>query len=154
MIAPILLLALLPAAQAEPFPAATPESQGLDPKALAALADTVRGFVEHDEVVGAELLVIKGGHTVLHDAFGWKDREQKAPMVRDTLFCVRSMTKPVAGTAVEMLIEEGKLKLDDPVARYLPSFDTDKARAITIAQLLHHTAASGCRACSAATCRS
>jgi len=123
----------------DPFPAATPESQGLKPAALAKLADAVQGFVDRDEIVGAELLVIQSDHTLLHRAFGWKDRDDKVAMPLDTIFCVRSMTKPVVGTAVEMLIEESKLGLDDTAAHFLPSFDNPKSRAITVKQLLHHT---------------
>jgi CubicO group peptidase (beta-lactamase class C family) len=123
----------------DPFPAATPESQGLNPAALAKLADVVQGFVDHDEIVGAELLVIQSDHTVMHRAFGWKDRSDKVAMPLDTIFCVRSMTKPVVGTAVEMLIEESKLGLDDTAAHYLTSFDNPKSRSITVKQLLHHT---------------
>jgi len=123
----------------EPFPAATPESQGLSAAALAQLAAAVRELVAQDEIVGAELLVIRNDHTVLHEAAGWKDREEKLAMALDTIFCVRSMTKPVVGTAVEMLLEDSALKLDERAAAYLPAFDTERSRAITLAQLLHHT---------------
>ena len=123
----------------DPFPVATPESQGLSAAALERLKSSVQGFVDRGEIVGAELLLIQNDHTVLHEAFGWKDRDDKVAMPLDTIFCVRSMTKPVAGTAIEMLIEEGKLKLDDTAAHYLPSFDTEKSRAITVQELLHHT---------------
>lgn len=123
----------------DPFPAATPESQGLSTAALSKLADVVQGFVDQDEIVGAELLVIQNDHTVLHKAFGWKDRDDKVAMPLDTIFCVRSMTKPVAGTAVEMLIEGAKIGLDDTAAHFLPSFDNEKSRSITVKELLHHT---------------
>lgn len=123
----------------DPFPVATPESQGLSADALAHLAAAVNAYVESDAIVGAELLVIRNDHTVLHQGFGWKDREDQVAMPLDTIFCVRSMTKPVVGTAVGLLVEESKLKLDDTAAHYLPSFDNDKSRAITIGQLLHHT---------------
>ena len=136
----VALFGLAAAAHADdPFPAATPESQGLNPPALAKLADAVQAFVDRDDIVGAELLVVQNDHTVLHRAFGWKDRDDKVAMPLDTIFCVRSMTKPVAGTAVEMLIEESKIGLDDTAAHYLPSFDNDKSRSITVKELLHHT---------------
>ncbi len=123
----------------DPFPVATPESQGLTTESLAKLGALVKDFVEKDEIVGAELLVIKNDHTVLHEGFGWKDRESKTAMPLDTIFCVRSMTKPVVGTAVELLLQDSKLKLGDTVAHHLPSFDNDKSRAITVEELLHHT---------------
>jgi CubicO group peptidase (beta-lactamase class C family) len=59
-------------------------------------------------------------------------------MQRNTIFNIRSMTKPLTGVAVQLLADEGKLRLDDPVAKYLPEFDNDKSRAITIEQLLQH----------------
>ncbi|HVJ79680.1 MAG TPA: serine hydrolase domain-containing protein, partial [Planctomycetia bacterium] len=62
----------------------------------------------------------------------------KRPMERGTIFNIRSMTKPLTGVAVQMLADEGKLRLTDPVAKYLPGFDNDKSKAITIEQLLQH----------------
>ena len=143
-ILPPLVLAWLAAAPLnfqgeDPFPVATPESQGLSAPALAQLGATVRELVAKEEVVGAELLVIRNDHTVLHEAAGWKDREDKVAMPLDTIFCVRSMTKPVVGTAVEMLLEDSALQLGDRAAAYLPAFDSERSRAITIAELLHHT---------------
>lgn len=120
------------------YPAATPESQGLDSTNLAELADVVRGYVENDAVVGAELLVIKNRRTVLHEAFGWKDRDEKIPMVRNTIFNIRSMTKPVTGTAAQMLIDEGSLSLADPVAGYLPAFADEKTASMTVEHILTH----------------
>jgi CubicO group peptidase (beta-lactamase class C family) len=121
------------------FPKATPESQQLSSQALAQLADTVRGFVDKGDIVGGELLVIKNRRTVLHEAFGYADLERKKPLERDTIYCIRSMTKPLAGAAVQILIDEGRLSLDDTAAKYLPSFDNDKSRGITVRQLLTHT---------------
>jgi CubicO group peptidase (beta-lactamase class C family) len=137
----LILLATLAAAPAmarEAFPQAAPEDHGIPPLALKELAGTVQGYVDEEKVVGAELLVIKDRRILLHRAFGWKDREEGIPMEPDTLFNIRSMTKPMTGTAAWMLIDEGKLALSDPVAKILPSFDNDKSRAITVDQLLTH----------------
>lgn len=60
-------------------------------------------------------------------------------MQKDTLFRMASNTKPVVATAIMMLAEEGKLSIDDPVAKHLPSFDNPRSRGITIAQLLSHS---------------
>lgn len=124
---------------AEPFPAATPESQGLSSQSLSQLLDVVRGFAEKGDTVGGELLVIKNRRTVLHEAVGFADQENQRPLKANTIYCIRSMTKPVIGAAVQILIEEGRLSLDDTVAKYLPSFDNDKSRGITVRQLLTHT---------------
>jgi CubicO group peptidase (beta-lactamase class C family) len=126
-------------AAAESFPAATPESQGLSSQSLGKLLDVVRGFAEKGEIVGGELLVIKNRRTVLHEAVGLADPENKKPLKPDTIYCIRSMTKPLMGAAVQILIDEGRLSLDDTAAKYLPSFDNDKSRGITVRQLLTHT---------------
>ena len=120
------------------FPASTPIEQGLSPDVIAGLSDLVQGFVDTGEIVGGELLVIKNGQTVLHGAYGLRDTESGAPMEPGGVFCVRSMTKPLIGTAIGMLLEEKLIKLTDPVAKYLPSFDAGSTRAITIEQLLKH----------------
>jgi CubicO group peptidase (beta-lactamase class C family) len=107
----------------EPFPSSTALAEAVSPEGLAKLGSLVQNLVDDEEIVGAELLVIRHGRSVLHEAYGWKDREAKAPMKKGSLFCVRSMTKPVIGAAILMLIEEGRLAFDDPVSKYLPAFD-------------------------------
>ncbi len=122
----------------EAFPEATPESRGLSSEALQGLAETVEDYIDRDMAVGAELLVIKDRQTVLHEAYGWRDREGQVPMEPDTLFNIRSMTKPITGAAIQILVDEGRLALDDRASDYLPGFDTDDSRDITIEQLLTH----------------
>jgi CubicO group peptidase (beta-lactamase class C family) len=130
--------AICPASAPPAFPEATPESQGLSSQSLRALGDIVKGYVEKDYAVGAELLVIKNRRTVLHEVFGHRDREQELPWEPDTICNIRSMTKPLTGAAIQLLIDRGKLKLTDPAAQFLPGFDTDQSRRITIEQLLTH----------------
>jgi CubicO group peptidase (beta-lactamase class C family) len=129
----------LPGIENPAFPYAQPEEVGLSSMDLQQLADSVARRVSAGELVGAEILVIKGGRTVLHEAIGWSDRERGIPLQRNSIYRIRSMTKPFVGTAVLMLAEEGKLGLDDHVADYLPSFDNDRSRSITIRELLTHT---------------
>jgi CubicO group peptidase (beta-lactamase class C family) len=134
-------LALLGSASAaEPFPKAKPEDVGLSSATLNEIVRRVKGWVDDEEVVGAEILVIKNRKTVLHEAVGWKDLDERLPVERGTIVCVRSMTKPLVGTAVQMLVDEGKLGLDDRVSKYLPSFDNAKSKEVTLRQLLTHTA--------------
>src|SRR5688572_26543292 len=122
----------------DPFPPATPESVGISGAALHELARVVQGYVDDDKIVGAQLLVIKNRRTVMDQAFGWRDRDDKVAMTCDTIFNSRSMTKPLIGASIQVLVDEGALALDDAAAKYLPGFDTDKSRNITIAQLLAH----------------
>lgn len=85
------------------------------------------------------------------DAYGVQDVSTKAPMRRDTIFRIASMTKPVTGVAMMILYEEGKWKLDDPVAKYIPEFANLKVKAadgtlvaqdhaMTMRELMSHTA--------------
>ncbi|MFN0244581.1 MAG: serine hydrolase domain-containing protein [Planctomycetota bacterium] len=143
MILPALLTAalLLPAQDSSTppaFPPSTALEQGISPEILAGLGELVRSFVETDEIVGAELQVIVHGRTVLHEGYGWRDREERVPMKPGGVFCVRSMTKPLIGAATWMLVEDGRLKLGDRVAKYLPAFEGEGLRDVTIEQLLHH----------------
>lgn len=121
------------------IPHAEPEAVGLSSAALQGLADSIACRVAAGDLVGAEILIIKNGKAILHEALGWSDREREIPLEKNSIYRIRSMTKPFIGTAVLMLYEEGRLQLDDDVAEYLPSFDNDRSRAITIRQLLTHT---------------
>lgn len=130
---------LITAPQTDPaFPVAKPESQGISSAALDSVAKIVKGYFDKEEIVGAELLVIKNRHTVLHETFGWKDREEKIPMSKNTVFNIRSMTKPITGAGIQILIDEGKLNLDDKAADYLPGFKNESTKNIIIDQLLTH----------------
>src|SRR3954453_17288499 len=117
------------------FPVATPESQGVSAAAVRRLAIEVEEYAKAGTIVGGELLIIKNRKTILHEVYGDRDREDKRPMERNTIFNIRSMTKPLTGVAIQMLVDEGKIKLTDPVVKYLPGFDNDKSRTITIEQL-------------------
>jgi len=121
-----------------PFPEATPESQGVASGVVDRLGELVRGFVEAEEIVGAELLVIKNRRTVMHDVFGHDDHRGDKALVKNTIFSIRSMTKPLTGAVAQMLIDDGTLKLTDPVAKYLDSFDNKRSRGVTIKHLLTH----------------
>jgi CubicO group peptidase (beta-lactamase class C family) len=95
--------------------------------------------VEQDHIRGAVLYAAQRGEVVLHEAIGFRHLPSRAPMEKDTLFRMASNTKPVIATAIMMLADDGKLSIDDPVAKHLKSFDNDKSRQISIAQLLSHT---------------
>lgn len=120
------------------FPPATPENQGISSAAIQEMVDTVQGYFDNNLIVGAELLVIKNRHTILHEAFGWKDREDREPMERNTIFNIRSMSKPFTGAAAQILIDEGKLHLEDKASDFLTGFRNSQSEDITIKQLLTH----------------
>lgn len=112
---------------------------GVDPEALALVTEEVERLLAADSFVGAELHILQDRRTVLHRAFGFADRDESRPMAVDSIFCVRSMTKPLVGTAVQMLLDEGRLSLDTKAAEILPAFDTPGKTGITIEHLLTHT---------------
>jgi len=142
---------LLSLAAAAALHAKKPEPVEAPPSPIAA---AMQGFVDKGELAGAVTLVWSGDKLVAHEATGFQDLESKTPMAKDSLFWIASMTKPMTAMGVMMLVEEGKLGLDDPVEKYLPEFRgqmllkektaeqtvlVKPARAITIKDLLTHT---------------
>ncbi len=93
---------------------------GFKPEVMAQVAPALQGIIDQGGLSGAVTLVWKGGQVVQTHALGQRDIAGGTPMTRDTLFRIASMTKPVTSVVIMMLIEEGKLKLDDPVTKWLP----------------------------------
>ena len=121
-----------------PFPTATPESQGLSSEAIAGLVEAVRAFGERDLFVGAELVIIKNRTLVLQETFGSRDRDADLEWQPNTICNIRSMSKTMTGAAAQILIDRGELALSDPVAKYIPAFDNDTLRGITVEHVLTH----------------
>ncbi len=101
-----------------------------------------------NEVPGAVTVVATRDSVLRMDAQGWADPEHKSFMHVDSIFWIASMSKPITATAVLMLMEEGKLSLDDPIAKYVPELaglrTTDgKTPRITLRHLLTHTSGMG-----------
>ncbi len=118
----------------------TPEEAGMSSAHLESGVQLFRDAVEAGDLVGAVLLVAKGGKVVLHEAIGWRHKGRGLPMEKNTMFRMASNTKPTIGTAISQLVEERKLALDDPVRDHIPSFDNYRAGFIQIRHLLNHTA--------------
>lgn len=148
-----ILLAAVTICPAGPLAGQHPRSR-LDPGRLARLDSVFQRQVAEGRVAGAVGLVLRGGQVAWQGAFGWADREAGRRMTPDAIFRIASQTKAVTSVAVMMLVEEGRLGLNDPVSRWLPSFartvvatraDTGRVltparRPITIRDLLTHTA--------------
>ncbi len=124
-----------------------PKQVGLSSGRLERVSAAFREDVERGLIPGAVLVIARGGQIGYAEAFGWRDREKKAPMGLDAIFRVASMTKPVTSVAAMMLAEEGKLQIAAPVADYLPEFKdrtvgVERVRAqrtMTVQDLLRHT---------------
>ena len=126
---------------------------GFASERLKRLTQAMQTLVDQGHAAGTVTLLYRKGAIAQVDAVGWRDREAKAPMTRDTLFRIASMSKPITSVAVLQLVEQGKLSLEEPVDRWLPELanarvlnrpdgpldDTHPAkRPITLLDLLTH----------------
>lgn len=102
--------------------AAAPETAGMAADRLARVTATMKDYVEQGRLAGTVTLVARNGKVVYHEAAGRRDIEKNAPMTTNTLFRIASMSKAVTSVAVMMLVEEGRIHLDDPVSRFIPAF--------------------------------
>ncbi|MCH2172959.1 beta-lactamase family protein [Myxococcota bacterium] len=134
---------------------ASPESKGVSSQRLERLSSAMQAQIDEGRLVGVVTLIARRGAVVHFEAFGMRDREADAPMQRDTLFRIYSMTKPITSVAALTLFERGEFLLSDPVAKYIPELESlhviedpsgplDRSRPpdrqATIRDLLVHTA--------------
>jgi CubicO group peptidase (beta-lactamase class C family) len=139
--------------QTPSLPHAKPESLGLSPVRLQRLSDAFKREVDKGTLPGATVLVARRGQIGWFDAIGWQSPSASAPMAKDTLFRIFSMTKPIVSVGIMMLLEEGQFLLSDPVAKFIPEFAEQKVgvehhcklelvplkRPMTVQDLLRHT---------------
>jgi CubicO group peptidase (beta-lactamase class C family) len=138
---------------------ATPEAVGFDSARLKRLDDYMAGVVAQGRVAGMTTLVARHGKVVEFKTYG-KTAVGGAPMPKDEIFRIYSMSKPLTGVAMMILFEEGKWRLDDPVTRYVPEFKNlkvmvkadadgkiteveDMKRPPTMREIMSHTAGFG-----------
>ena len=156
----LLLAAAVGGGSAAAAPAAGPivstrADGGISTERLARLGAMLQSYVDSGRIAGAVVEIRRDGRDVYSEAFGWRDKEAQDPMREDTIFRIASQTKALTSVAVMMLLEEGKLLLDDPLGKHLPEwsrttvavarpaggYDVVPAkRPITIRDLLTHTA--------------
>jgi len=118
--AAILFLAL-PLAAAS-VPAGKPEDVGLSAERLAQIHQTVQRHIDAHDISGAVTIVARKGRVAHFEAHGVMDLDSKKAMPKDGLFWIASMSKPITGVAILMLLEEGKVRLTDPVSKFIPEF--------------------------------
>ena len=157
--ASLVLVSFTSGAGADSLPRADPASVGLSAERLERVGRVLRGEIEKGKIPGAVALVARKGRIAYFESLGVRDPATGAPMTRDAIFRIYSMTKPFTSVAVMMLQEEGRLVLSDPISKFLPqltklkvaverrdpatgrsTFDLVPAeREITIHDLLRHT---------------
>jgi CubicO group peptidase (beta-lactamase class C family) len=116
-----LALLALPVAAAS-VPAAKPEEVGLSAERLQRIHETVQRHIDAHDISGAVTLVARKGRIAHFEAHGLMDVDSKKPMAKEAIFRLASMSKPVTGVAIMMLVEEGKIRLTDPVSKFIPEF--------------------------------
>jgi CubicO group peptidase (beta-lactamase class C family) len=135
-------LAALTCAALPIFFCAFSEVQAQHAATTAAVADYVKAEMQRQHIPGLALLVVKDGKTVVAEGFGLANVELQVPVKPETVFQSGSVGKQFTATAVMMLVEEGKIGLDDPLTKYFP--DAPAAwNDVTIRELLSHTAGFG-----------
>ncbi len=147
-------------ARAQVLAPARPEEVGLSSARLQGLADTMKRWVDTHDTPGATVLVARRGRLAFAYTTGLRDAATGEPLAPDSIFRLYSMTKPIVSIAAMTLVEDGRLALNEPVAKYLPEFKDMKVatetfdpvsgtqifttapakRPITIHDLLRHTA--------------
>ncbi len=103
-------------------PTAKPEDVGLSAERLQRITDMIQRRIAAGDLAGAVTVVARKGQVAFLSAQGVSDLESKQPMTPANMFRIASMTKPVVGVGIMMLVEEGTLRLNDPVSRYIPEF--------------------------------
>ena len=93
---------------------------------LTGIDNLIRTEIAERHIPGAVVMIQRQGKTLYLEAFGWRDEANRVPMTTDTIFRIYSMTKPITTVAALMLVDDGRLKLDDPVAKYIPAFADTK----------------------------
>ncbi len=141
-------------AGAQGLPSAAPDEAGISRAALERIAPEMQRYIDEGRVAGMVMVVARHGKVVYSRALGYADLEQRTPLRVDGQFRIASSRKPLLAAAAMVLVESGRLRLDDPVFRYIPSFarvqvfaggtpDTPTLAApttpITVRHLLTHT---------------
>ena len=159
MLAAVVALLAAPPAGAQGLPAAKPEEVGLSSERLARIGAILRNDVERGRIPGAVIMVARRGRLAYVETVGFRDKAAGAPMTRDAIFRIASMTKPMVSVAAMMLYEEGRLLMADPASKYLPAlakrqvgiekvdpvtgksvfYTVPAEREITVQDLLRHT---------------
>jgi len=105
------------------LPNGKPEDVGVSSERLQRIHEAIQRHIDAGDISGAVTLVARRGSIVHFEAHGLMDIESKKPMAKDTIFRLASMSKPITAVALLMLVEEGKVRFDDPVSKFIPEFE-------------------------------
>ena len=119
LLAALLCLSTANFGAAQSLPSARPEQVGLSSERLNRLTATLKADIDKGVIPGAVLLVARHGKVALFEAIGVRNPETKAPMTKDAIFRIYSMSKPITSVSAMMLFEEGKFGLAEPVSKYI-----------------------------------
>jgi CubicO group peptidase (beta-lactamase class C family) len=122
-------IAILPLAAAS-VQAGKPEEVGLSPDRLQRIHETMQRHIAAGDIAGGVTLVARKGRVAHLEAHGLRDIDAKKAMQKDAIFRIASMSKPITGVAVMMLIEEGRIRLTDPVSKFIPEFKGQKVAVV------------------------
>jgi CubicO group peptidase (beta-lactamase class C family) len=111
-----------PSTGTDPLPRAKPEHVGMSSERLARIGAALKEDIDRGLTPGAVIAIARRGKLVAFDAYGWRDKAAGVPMTTDTIFNIASMTKPMTTVGALMLYEQGRLLMDDPLAKYFPIF--------------------------------
>src|ERR1700730_10907021 len=118
-VAPVLALLTGPLAAAS-IQVAKPEEVGFSSERLARIQQTIKRHIDAHDIAGAVTLVARRGRVAQFEAYGLADLDSRKPMSKDSLFWIASMSKPITGVAILMLLEEGKVRLTDADSKFIP----------------------------------
>ena len=141
-------------AEKRALPSASPEAVGLSRAELARIEPTLQAYVDSGKLAGIRALIARDGRIAYDESFGLMDVADRKQMKRDAIFRIYSMTKPVTAAGIMVLVDQGRIALDDPVSKFIPAFAnvkvfaggsaaepilSDPDSAMTVKQLLIHT---------------
>jgi CubicO group peptidase (beta-lactamase class C family) len=104
------------------------EAAGMSARRLERIRPAMQAYIDRGVYAGINTLIARRGKVVHAGEFGWRDKEAGSSMTADTIFRLYSMTKPIICVALMTLLEEGRFRLIDPVAKYIPAFGAVKVR--------------------------
>ena len=154
LVVALTLFSFIGISAAAEFKRPDPGQLGFDRERLQRLDQVLESYIDQDLLAGQVVMVLRHGQVAFSAANGWRDKENRVAMTEDTIFRIASQTKAIVSTGIMILQEQGKLDINDPLARYFPEWEEMEVavsdgnggytleparRQITLRHLLTHT---------------